>query len=404
MADTTTTNLALTKPEIGAANDTWGTKLNADLDILDALFSSGPVAKNAGYTTTATAAGTTTLTAASTFFQYFTGATTQTIVLPVTSTLTLGWTYLIVNNSTGILTVNSSGANLVTTVPAGAAAKITCILTSGTSAASWESGITDFSTYTGTGSVVLSDSPTFTTLATFPAGAVATPSITTVGDLNTGFWFPAADTIAASTGGSERFRVDNAGNFGIGGTPSSYTNYTAFTLNGLDIQADFKRSGVTTASFFTTSTAFTFATITNIPFKFGANNQVFFTLDTNQNVLVTGSGGLGYGTGSGGTVTQITSKSTGVTLNKLVGQITMSNAALAANTTVSFVVSNSAYTTSIDTPITVITGGVANGGNYLCWASNGGAGSFQINVRNISAGSLSEAVAINFFVFRGATS
>jgi hypothetical protein len=115
-----------------------------------------------GFTSTATAAGTTTLTNTSTFYQLFTGVTTQTIVLPVTSTLGTGWSFHICNNSSGILTVNSSGGNLVISIPVGATAMVTCIGTALTTAADWEFGLTDFSTSTGTGAVVLATGPTIT--------------------------------------------------------------------------------------------------------------------------------------------------------------------------------------------------------------------------------------------------
>lgn len=94
-------------------------------------------AANVGYTTTATAAGTTTLTVGSTQIQYFTGSITQTVTLPVTSTLQLGRQFLVVNNSTGLVTINSSGGNLVTTLGSSTRTTLVCILTSGTAAASW---------------------------------------------------------------------------------------------------------------------------------------------------------------------------------------------------------------------------------------------------------------------------
>jgi hypothetical protein len=97
-----------------------------------------------GYTSTATAAGTTTLTAASTTTQFFTGATTQTVVLPVVTTLILGQQFTIHNNSTGDLTVNSSGANLVATVTPNTTLTATCILITGTTAASWDADFTGF--------------------------------------------------------------------------------------------------------------------------------------------------------------------------------------------------------------------------------------------------------------------
>ena len=126
---------------------------------------SGAYANILGFTTTATSAGTTTLTNTSTVYQQFTGSSNQTVQLPVTSTLQQGWSFHIVNNSSSGITVTSSGGNTVISVPPQTTTMCTCIATAGTSASDWEAGLTDFSNVTGTGSVVLSTSPTLVTPA-----------------------------------------------------------------------------------------------------------------------------------------------------------------------------------------------------------------------------------------------
>ena len=108
----------------------------------------------------------------------------------------------------------------------------------------------------------------------------------------------------------------------------------------------------------------------------------------------------GYITGEGGTVTQATSKSTGVTLNKRCGQVTMHNATLNANTTVSFTLTNSTIAATDLLVLNHVSAGTA--GSYVLNAQCA-AGSASINVRNITAGNLSEAIVIGFAVVKAAT-
>jgi hypothetical protein len=142
---------------------------------------------------------------------------------------------------------------------------------------------------------------------------------------------------------------------------------------------------------------------TYLPMTFYTGGSERMRIDTSGNVIVTNAAGLGYGTGAGGTVTQSTSKSTAVTLNKPCGQITMNNAALAANTNVNFVLNCSVAATS-DIIVINHQSGAAAYGTYDVSARVSGAGFVTVSVYNKTAGSLSEAIILNFAVIKGATS
>jgi hypothetical protein len=124
------------------------------------------------------------------------------------------------------------------------------------------------------------------------------------------------------------------------------------------------------------------------------------SLSTTGNQVISSTGKHGYATGAGGTVTQATSKATGVTLSKSTGQITLNNAALAADTTVSFTLTNTVIEAGDILIMNHISAGTA--GSYLLNAQSA-AGTASINVRNITAGSLSEAIVIAFAVIKAVT-
>jgi len=147
---------------------------------------------------------------------------------------------------------------------------------------------------------------------------------------------------------------------------------------------------------FTDVSASPLAIVTNGSIRF---NQDRLTEFTGTNVLATST--LGYTTGSGGTQTQGTSKSTTVVLNKATGQITLHGAALGANTNVAFALTNSTIAANDILVFNHVSGGTIGAYNFNAVA---GSGTATVTVRNITGSSLTETPVISFAVIKAVTS
>jgi hypothetical protein len=231
-------------------------------------------------------------------------------------------------------------------------------------------GITFNSTSVAPGStpqMVLYGSGTLGILTTTDATTGGAGSLTTAGGIYAAKKIVAGDTINTSATGSAGAPAFSNGSSGM------YFSATNGTL--------VLSSGGTQALTVTTSTV-----TSNVAFTGQAA-----VLSSNA------TGGIGYTTGAGGTVIQATSKATATTLSKVCGTITTAADALAASTTVSFVLTNTAITAADTLEISHVSGGTlgAYAINYTP-----AAGSVTIFIRNLTAGSLSEALLLRFAILK----
>jgi hypothetical protein len=133
------------------------------------------------------------------------------------------------------------------------------------------------------------------------------------------------------------------------------------------------------------------------PIGVAYEDQIIIGADTVNATVIYANSQLGYTNGAYGTVTQTGNKASAVTLNKTAGTITTTNAQMAPNAKVAFVVNNS-QVSALDTVIVNIASGATATFAYLIAVVTVVDGAFTINLDNVSSNAYTDTLKINFSI------
>lgn len=207
---------------------------------------------------------------------------------------------------------------------------------------------------------------------------------------------------------------------GTGSVTASKVDITGGTITGITnlVATGGTISGVTFTGSFTGLTLIESTTLATSAAAAGCNlngsTLAADGTDTNININITpkgtgqtlSSGKMGYPTGTGGTVTQATSRTTGVTLNKITGEIVLFAVGLAGHDADEFVLTNSTIEANDVVMLCIKNGGSLAAGTrkyYVTQVNTISAGSCTISVGNIDNGAItSESPTLQFVVLKGA--